>query len=695
MMERCVGARRGRIVVPSLLIVAALLLGARASDAQAVGGSSSGSPSGGGSCSSFSCTSPLRCQWWNCTVPYDGTTSGPIFCGPCVTPTATATATPKPTPTPAIDISTFTITTDNVSLVVNPDWGGAIISLKYRSSPTGGWSDEWVNNGKPTTNDPGRQIQAALWRPPTKSNRYATGTSANVQDWPCPFSDSNHNPGVTWDPYFNPTQAGSPCGPTIDGVSHENSNLGSGITFREESANDWIHTKTIPRNFDPHWNYWINSSVPPPPNTVVEQRVSTTSDPKVIRLDYTATNNEPIAIDGDQNLPVAFLRSEVAKHMYFYSSADNPNVCAETVPIPEHTVTCPSNRRVSCTENIERWAAWVDDNNVGVGLYVQNHDCTSAPYHIDMNRCPVVPGTTGYGLIGYYKELPLAANGGSLSQTAYLIVGSLQDIRHKACAFAAGAGILAAVTPTATPTGPTPTATNTPTPTPTPTPTSTPTATSTPTPTPKGDVLLLVAATNPLGSDDAAISAHLTAQGFTVTPMYACNATAANANGKVLVIMGSSCSPSCIPSVWTANPPTDFSTAAVPVLISRAAVIANMGLTGQTNNAYWGSVANQTQVTMLFPVGGVSGTATVENAPASWFAWGSPNANATIAATVAGDSSKATMFGYAKNALMPGGYAPACRVAGFWDGGAAANFNSNGWALFDVAVNWAVAPSCR
>jgi tetratricopeptide (TPR) repeat protein len=70
--------------------------------------------------------------------------------------------------------------------------------------------------------------------------------------------------------------------------------------------------------------------------------------------------------------------------------------------------------------------------------------------------------------------------------------------------------------------------------------------------------------------------------------------------------------------------------------------------------------------------------------------WGKASADALVAATVAGDSSKAVAFAYDLGAPMPGRDAAARRSAFLASENAPALFTPSGWLLFDAAVNWAL-----
>jgi hypothetical protein len=217
----------------------------------------------------------------------------------------------------------------------------------------------------------------------------------------------------------------------------------------------------------------------------------------------------------------------------------------------------------------------------------------------------------------------------------------------------------------------------------------------TPTPQPKGAVLLLVASVSPLSNGDEAVRDRLVALGYTVTPKYACSAAASDATGKALVVIGGTVPvPTCGEAIAEA-----FNSLRVPVLVSRAAMFPKMLMTSTPADSGWGSVAQQRRVTIVNPThplaGGLSGTVAVEMSPMPAFSWGRANANAKVAATIVDAPNQHALFGYPKGVLMPGGYAPACRVGAFWSGENPASFTNDGWQLFDAAIAWATRPACR
>ena len=87
---------------------------------------------------------------------------------------------------------------------------------------------------------------------------------------------------------------------------------------------------------------------------------------------------------------------------------------------------------------------------------------------------------------------------------------------------------------------------------------------------------------------------------------------------------------------------------------------------------------------------GLSGAVTVytgkENAT-----WGAVTAAADVVASVVGDSSKATLFGYDTSDVMANGYAaPARRVGVFLDANSAEVLTTDGTSLIDAALSWAL-----
>jgi hypothetical protein len=381
-------------------------------------------------------------------------------------PTPTPGATPTATPT-ALDLSQKVLNNGTLAVTFDPQWGGIIRYLKYNNGPN------WVNNGRPTTGpvakqgDPGRQIQAALFLPPNPGP---------ADPWVCPYRTYN------WLNPFNPTQGGSPCSRAAD------ANAGSEVTNMTLTSTT-MYTRTKARHFNPAYPGGEVSKA------VIEQWSSFEPGmPNVMRLDFTATNNDVEGITGDQQVPCMFLEFDQFQTAYTYTGASPWTYDAlEEVPaqnFPNET------RRVSG----EDWGAWINQNTgVGLGLYVPREG--NRPYHFNFMYDAVAQGSTKYVLLDNWIQqtspsIPtILPNGGALSQRAYLVAGTLGEIRARVYQLSGHGNVtprptpLSRSTPRALPTetgAPRPTSTPRPTPTATAThvPTLPPTPTVTPTPTP-------------------------------------------------------------------------------------------------------------------------------------------------------------------------------------------------------------------
>ena len=203
-------------------------------------------------------------------------------------------------------------------------------------------------------------------------------------------------------------------------------------------------------------------------------------------------------------------------------------------------------------------------------------------------------------------------------------------------------------------------------------------------PPPPGTGALLVVGGNPatLGTGDAAVRSRLQTLGYTVTVVGDSASTVANATGKRIVVISS--------TVTSTNVNTKFTASAVPVVTWENALFDDLGMT----TAAGAQIGGQSSLVIVTPshplAAGLTGTIAVIS-PAGTLDQGSPNANATIVARLPGTTT-ASIFAYEAAATMPGGAAPARRVALFMGDTAAASFTANGTALFDAAIGWAAGP---
>jgi hypothetical protein len=189
-----------------------------------------------------------------------------------------------------------------------------------------------------------------------------------------------------------------------------------------------------------------------------------------------------------------------------------------------------------------------------------------------------------------------------------------------------------------------------------------------------------------LNAGDADVKTQLEGLGFTVTVKVANNQmTAADASGKALVVVSSTCNANSVTS--------KFRHVVVPVVNWEFDVLDDFGMTGTTAGTDFGtSTSGQTEVSITSAghalAAGLSGTVPVVTS-GSTFTWGGPNANAAKIATLTSDANKAVIFVYESGATMPGLDAPARRVALFMTDLTADVFNANGNALFNAAIRWA------
>ncbi|HEX8475577.1 MAG TPA: multicopper oxidase domain-containing protein [Pyrinomonadaceae bacterium] len=196
--------------------------------------------------------------------------------------------------------------------------------------------------------------------------------------------------------------------------------------------------------------------------------------------------------------------------------------------------------------------------------------------------------------------------------------------------------------------------------------------------------VLFVTGSVTLNSAENAVISRLSNLGFKVRVKNAASTTTADANDKTLVYI-----PDTVPN---ADVNTKFRDVTVPVMISKAFLFDEMGMTGAvsgTDNGYAGSESGVLITNPNHPLAaGFTGTVGVVSAPQQ-FAWGKPNVNAAKVATLAGNTNRATIFGYERGAVMVSATAKGRRVGYYLSADTAASLNNNGWELFDAAVRWA------
>ncbi len=162
--------------------------------------------------------------------------------------------------------------------------------------------------------------------------------------------------------------------------------------------------------------------------------------------------------------------------------------------------------------------------------------------------------------------------------------------------------------------------------------------------------------------------------------------SAADAAGKDLVAISS--------TTLSRKVNTKFRNVAVPVITWEEALFDDLGLTGSKTNSDHDYITGQTQVEIANPghpiAAGLSGTQTVYANPGE-ITWGRPNTNAVKIATVVDQPDQAVLFGYDTGKSMFGLTAPERRVGLFLKNTEAATLTGDSLALFDAALDWAIA----
>jgi hypothetical protein len=135
---------------------------------------------------------------------------------------------------------------------------------------------------------------------------------------------------------------------------------------------------------------------------------------------------------------------------------------------------------------------------------------------------------------------------------------------------------------------------------------------------------------------------------------------------------------------------------AVPLVALESSAFARLGLTGTTWRRDLGNTGQLREVLITDPghplAAGLTGEATVL-VRRQRLRWGLPGEDAIVVAGYPGvPHGESAVFGYERGSRMPGGIAPARRVALFLGNGrVVSSLTADGWKLFDAAVSWSAA----
>ncbi len=186
---------------------------------------------------------------------------------------------------------------------------------------------------------------------------------------------------------------------------------------------------------------------------------------------------------------------------------------------------------------------------------------------------------------------------------------------------------------------------------------------------------------------DAEIQNNLESRGFDITVIQDRQVQVGDALGKDLVIISE--------SVYSRNLNSSMRNLPVPVIVSEPWLYNDMGMTGSNYFIDFGKFTGQSGISIHDSnhklAAGLSGSVSVSDYQRA-LGWGVPGDTAIKIASLDNDPAKFPIFAYDRGAQMPGMSAPAKRVGFFLYRKSAAYLTPEGWALFEAAVDWCLAP---
>jgi hypothetical protein len=198
-----------------------------------------------------------------------------------------------------------------------------------------------------------------------------------------------------------------------------------------------------------------------------------------------------------------------------------------------------------------------------------------------------------------------------------------------------------------------------------------------------GDVLMITGDGTASSTIDNAISNRVVNLGYTVVLKEDNLATTNDAANKVAIYI----SESSASGVLTNR----FKNVAVPLMTSEFNIFDDLDMTGDTISTHFGTNTLQTNMAVLVsghPLTAGLSTVSPLATTSKTIIWGVPSTNAVIAATLYGNTNRATVFGYEVGKAMEGTTAPERRTGFFMDRTAANDFSTDAWRLFDSALMW-------
>ncbi len=138
----------------------------------------------------------------------------------------------------------------------------------------------------------------------------------------------------------------------------------------------------------------------------------------------------------------------------------------------------------------------------------------------------------------------------------------------------------------------------------------------------------------------------------------------------------------------------DFRDTQIPIICAETLLFDNLGMTKQVKSEDYGRKTRQQYVSIVNSDHPLAASLTNDvqvSTEGLFIGWGVPGEEAIKVATMMGNQSRYTIFAYDAGTRMQGPIAPAKRIGFYLSNKNKGSITHDGWALFDAAVDWAVA----
>ena len=198
--------------------------------------------------------------------------------------------------------------------------------------------------------------------------------------------------------------------------------------------------------------------------------------------------------------------------------------------------------------------------------------------------------------------------------------------------------------------------------------------------------ILFVVGKKDLRPGDLCIKNHLEQRGFDVTVVEDEKVETEDASDRDLVFLSESARSRFIGDKFRDVP--------VPVICSEPWIFSGLGMTGKARKKDYGRKSHQKELIMIESDHPLCASCSGEVQICTknfYMGWGLPGENAIAVAGLTKDPDKCAIFAYEAGVKMPGLVAPARRIGFFMFRDTASNFTTEGWSLFDSAVDWSMS----